>query len=81
MMISLLSLSLFFQEERRGVLKGVIPSVLISAAAHCGKHYWTSSTTRQQAHGQQGLVTYMLPVEASVIRIRIFDQPKVCLIA
>ena len=49
------------------MLKDVIPSVLISAAAHCGKHYWTSSTTRQQAHGQQGVVTYMLPVEASCV--------------
>ena len=63
------------------MLKDVIPSVLISAAAHCGKHYWTSRTTRQQAHGQQGLVTYMLPVEVSVIRIKIFDWQKLCLIA
>ena len=45
-------LSLSLQDEKRSVLKDVIPSVLISAGAHCGRHYWTSSTTRQQAHGQ-----------------------------
>ena len=45
-------LSLSLQDEMRGVLKDVIPSVLISATAHYGRHYWTSSTTRQQAHGQ-----------------------------
>ena len=51
-MNSVIIISLSLQDEKRGVLKDVIPSVLISAAAHCGRHYWTSSTTRQQAHGQ-----------------------------
>ena len=56
-----------FQLERRGsddhrqLLRGVIPHLLVGAAAHCGEHYWTSAKSRKSA---KGMSYYCLKGEA-----------------
>ena len=50
-----------------------------STIVPCSK--WTCLQTHSINDVMQGVVTYMLPVEAFVTAIKFFDWQKVCLIA
>ena len=39
------------QSERLSTLREAVPQLIISLAAHSGRHYWTSSSSRQLATG------------------------------